>query len=112
MSGPKRLIDMTWQLAWALLVCAVVFSFLRQRTLADPGAVTSDHPVGAGRVWINDLISSLCAMLFAIGIVVRLKRWLSARTAESERRRRNEASHTLVGAPERFGDRRGRRGRR
>jgi hypothetical protein len=103
-AGPKRLMDATWQLAWALLVCAVLFAFLRQLALGGRTAA-GGLSEGSSILWINVALARVCALLFVIGLVVRVKHWLFERSAESARKRRLEAAHTLVGAPERFGPR-------
>ena len=102
MPGPRRLIDTAMTLVWTLLVCAVVFASLRQFALGQRAAA-GGHLASAGLAWIGVVLVRLCAMLCVIGLVVRARRWWSARSAESVRRRRLEAAQTLVGAPERIG---------
>ena len=104
MSGPNRLIDMTWRLVLTLLVSAVILSFLRQCVLVSP--VVRDRAPGARDLLIGTGPAMLCLVLFVIGLAVRLTRWLSVRRGESTRKQRLEAAHTSVGAPERLGARR------
>jgi hypothetical protein len=100
MSGAKRLNDTALKLALVLLVAALLLSFLRQWALGGR-VVASDQPTNAQLPWFATLVGRGCAILFAIGFLVRLKRWFSARAAESARKRRLEAGYSLVGSPER-----------
>jgi hypothetical protein len=105
MSEPKRLIDAAWKLVVALLVCAVLLSFLRQRVVGEH-VVAGSYPAIALQPWFAALLVRSCTVLFGLGLVVRLKRWFAARRAESARKTRLASEHTLVGAPERVGGRR------
>jgi len=104
MSGPQRLIDSTMKLVWTLLLCAVLFSALRQWALCERVAV--GQRTQAATPWIALVLQVSCAFLFLIGTVVRIQRWFSIRTAEAVRRQRLDSAHTFVGAPERIGTRR------
>lgn len=105
MSGLRRLFETATTMAWALLVCAVLFASLRQWTIDEHRAVAG-HPEDAPQSGVVVAFQLLCVFLFLIGLVVRVMRWLSARTAEAARRSRVESAHTFVGAPDRMGDRR------
>jgi hypothetical protein len=96
---------MAWKLVMALFVCVALLAFLRHRGNDDRIAI-GGHPATARRLWFSGFLVRAFATLFVIGIAVRVKRWQSARGAESLRKRRLESAHTLVGAPERLGARR------
>jgi hypothetical protein len=102
MSGLQRLIDTAWKLAWALLVCAVLFSFLRQLAIDGRPAVAGGQPAHV-LDWTGAVLVRLCVTLFVIGLLVRVRRWFAGRAAEAARTRRLDATRTLVGAPARFG---------
>jgi len=101
----QRLVDSTGKLVAALLVFAALFSHLRQRGVGDR-LVALGIPGDTLQSWLASAVVHACTALFAIGLGVRLRRWLAERAADSARRRRLETAHTLVGAPERSGGRR------
>jgi hypothetical protein len=59
---------------------------------------------GLGRInasWPSNPLFLVCAVLFTVGLIVRLERWFEARASDAARRRRLAAGSMIAGAPER-----------